>query len=588
MRRRRAGQWLTAFVLAGSILRGSLGLRESRAEDPPPPPPPPTGADAAIPAPDSVLPLPGLGEHTAHVEHLPMAPQPLPGPASNGLVPGGMDAAMPKGMPINLATAMQLSGATPLDIAAAIAQVERALAQQLQAKVLWVPNANGGVDYFRHDGVAQNLFKGTNFQLGRQTFMVGGGPSLWVGLTDAIYQPLAARQVVNARKADLQAARNNALYDVAQSFFNVQAARGRLAGTGASVTRAEMLVDFATALAPSLIAPLEINRAKAELQSLRQTQQAAIRDWRVASAKLAEILLLDPATLFEPIEPPFLQVTFISPDNSAADLMPVALNNRPEIASQRDQLIAAEQILRQEKHRPFLPQLVVISPATTTGLLPFGNFSAGAENKLNSNGQRGDIEVAAVWQLQNAGLGNIGRIRQSRAERDLQSIAVTRTLFQVRSELTQAVARLQTARVRVVENQEQVIQAIESADKNFIGLRETARPQGQLLRLIVRPQEVVAAIIELNTAYEQYSDAVSEYNTAQFEVYRALGQPAQWVTCQNGGGPVQYRAAATRPAAGSAVAARPAATPSRGGPMPGRSRYDNALQPASRPSPARR
>ena len=91
-------------------------------------------------------------------------------------------------------------------------------------------------------------------------------------------------------------------------------------------------------------------------------------------------------------------------------------------------------------------------------------------------------------------------------------------------------ARLQTARVRVVETAEGVRQAIESADKNFIGLRETARPAGELLRLIIRPQEVVAAIIALETAYEQYAPAVNEYNTAQFDLYRALGQPAQWVT----------------------------------------------------------
>ena len=74
-------------------------------------------------------------------------------------------------------------------------------------------------------------------------------------------------------------------------------------------------MNFATGLAPSLIAPLEINRAQTELQSLRQTQQVAIRDWRVASARLAEVLLLDPATLLEPIEPPFLQVTLIPADS---------------------------------------------------------------------------------------------------------------------------------------------------------------------------------------------------------------------------------------------------------------------------------
>jgi hypothetical protein len=81
-----------------------------------------------------------------------------------------------------------------------------------------------------------------------------------------------------------------------------------------------------------------------------------------------------------------------------------------------------------------------------------------------------------------------------------------------------------------VETDEGVRQAIESADKNFIGLRETTRPVGPLLSLVVRPQEVVAAIIALETAYEQYATAVADYNTAQFDVYRALGQPAQWIT----------------------------------------------------------
>jgi hypothetical protein len=36
----------------------------------------------------------------------------------------------------------------------------------------------------------------------------------------------------------------------------------------------------------------------------------------------------------------------------------------------------------------------------------------------------------------------------------------------------------------------------------------------------------------MNQAYQQYAAAVSEYNAAQFEVYHALGQPAQFVTSQ--------------------------------------------------------
>ncbi len=468
---------------------------------------------------------------------------------------GGGDAVLPEGCPINLATALHLSGVRPLDIATAAAQVEQALALQLQARVLWIPNLNGGIDYFRHDGVQQNLFTGENFRLGRQTFFVGGGPGMSVGLTDAIFAPLAARRVVASRRADLQSARNDVLLGVAQSYFNVQAARGRLLGVGAAIVRAELLVNFTKGLAPSLIAPLEINRAQAELQSLRQSQQIAIRDWRVASAQLAEVLLLDPATLLEPIEPAFLQVTFIPSESSAEELMPVALNTRPEIASRKELVAAAVLLLQREKKRPLLPNLLILSPSTTTGLLPAGNLSSGPNGVLNSNGSRLDIEVAAVWELQNAGVGNLGLIRQRRAEKEIAAIDLTRTVYRVRSEVTQAVARLQTARLRVVETDAGVRQAIESADKNFIGLRQTTRPAGALLRLIVRPQEVVAAIIALNTAYEQYAFAVSEYNVAQFDVYHALGQPAQWVTSRDGHAPAPQPP--TPPTSPSRAAAEP-------------------------------
>jgi outer membrane protein TolC len=327
-----------------------------------------------------------------------------------------------------------------------------------------------------------------------------------------------------------------------------------LVGVDATIVRAQRLVDLARGLAPGLIAPLEINRAKTELQSLRQAREIAIQDWRVASASLAQVLLLDPEVLLEPIEPPFVEITLIPADQTIGELVPIALNNRPEIGSQRELLAAAEQRLRQEKKRPFLPTLVITTPTTTTGLLAAGNLSGGANGLLGSNGHSASFEVAAVWQLQNAGLGNIGRIRQRRAEQDLASIDVTRILFQVRADVAQALARLQTARARVPQTAEGLRQATESADKNFVGLRETTRPAGELLRLVVRPQEVVAALIALNVAFEQYSAAVNQYNSAQFELYRALGQPAQWVTSRGLAEPVHSMPAA------AAGAGQPATT----------------------------
>lgn len=509
-----AGLWAALIVHAGTVPTNSAIAAPN---EPPPASHRRVRAESPGPSPRPEEPIP------------PPAPEPMSGAAGAGRSAGGSDAQLPRGLPINLATALRLSGVRPLDIAVATVQVQQALALQTQAKVLWIPNLNAGIDYFRHDGNQQNLFSGVNFQNGRNNLFVGGGPSLSVGVADAVFAPLAARRIVGSREADLQTARNDTLYAVTQVYFEFQAARGRLLGTGASLSRAELLVSFTKGLAQGLIPPLEINRAVTELQSLRQIKQVALRDCRVASARLAEILLLDPTTMLEPIEPPFLQVTLISDERSAEELVPIALNNRPEIASQRRTAAAAQQLVRQEQSRPFVPNLYILSPSTTTGLLPAGMNNAGPNGLLSTSGSRLDIELAAVWQLQNAGFGNIGRIRQRRAEQDVATLELRRIVFRVRSEVAQAVARLETARIRVVETEEEVRQAIESADKNFVGLRQTTRPGGELLQLLVRPQEVVAAIIALNTAYEQYANAIGEFNASQFELYRALGRPAQWI-----------------------------------------------------------
>ena len=62
--------------------------------------------------------------------------------------------------PINLATALRLSDARPLIVAAAQASVWVAEAQLTRAKVLWVPTLEFGGDYIRHDGGGPDFNKG--------------------------------------------------------------------------------------------------------------------------------------------------------------------------------------------------------------------------------------------------------------------------------------------------------------------------------------------------------------------------------------------------------------------------------------------
>ena len=50
--------------------------------------------------------------------------------------------------------------------------------------------------------------------------------------------------------------------------------------------------------------------------------------------------------------------------------------------------------------------------------------------------------------------------------------------------------------------------------------------EGGPFDLVVRPLEVVAAVQMLQQAYTDFYLSINDYNRAQFQLYRALGNPA--------------------------------------------------------------
>jgi hypothetical protein len=71
-----------------------------------------------------------------------------------------------------------------------------------------------------------------------------------------------------------------------------------------------------------------------------------------------------------------------------------------------------------------------------------------------------------------------------------------------------------------------------------------------LIILMIRPQEVIAAIQTLSQTYGDYYGAIADHNRAQFRLYRALGQPAHFVSGHQSScllGPVTSENAPSRP-----------------------------------------
>ena len=280
----------------------------------------------------------------------PQQPIPMLGEVLN---PAGLEPAKPaetdRTLPINLATALRLADARPLVIEAARAAVETEYGIYQQAKVLWLPTVDIGVDYQRHDGDQQSALTGQLIQGTRQQFLAGAGASAVFALTDAIYTPLAASQLLQARNIDIQTAKNDALLSVATAYFDVQQARGILAGTQDAVVKGHELARRVGALGKGLAAPIELQRVNALLASLEQQAASARQDWRFTGATLTRVLRLDPTAVVVALEPPDLRVTMISPKEPVDALIPVGLTSRPELESQQAVVQATLTRLRQER-----------------------------------------------------------------------------------------------------------------------------------------------------------------------------------------------------------------------------------------------
>ena len=88
----------------------------------------------------------------------------------------------------------------------------------------------------------------------------------------------------------------------------------------------------------------------------------------------------------------------------------------------------------------------------------------------------------------------------------------------VAAEVAQAHAQVEAAAVRVVRAEAGLKAAIVSYEGNLKGLSETVRA-GELLQLVNRPQEVVAALQQLQQAYINYYTTANDYNRAQFRLF---------------------------------------------------------------------
>jgi outer membrane protein TolC len=137
------------------------------------------------------------------------------------------------------------------------------------------------------------------------------------------------------------------------------------------------------------------------------------------------------------------------------------------------------------------------------------------------------MDIQVLWELQNLGFGNRARVHERKAEQEAAVLELFRIQDRVAAEVVQAYAQVESAAARIGDAETGLKDAIDSATQNIEGMSQTKRPGGNLILLVIRPQEAVASVQALAQAYVDYYGAVADYNRAQFRLYRALGKPVQ-------------------------------------------------------------
>ncbi|MBW3596353.1 MAG: TolC family protein [Planctomycetes bacterium] len=465
---------------------------------------------SAPPQPHSELPAPAVAPDNRAAEALPngaLAAEPLPAEV----------------YPVDLPAALQLAGASNLQIQIAVERAREAQAQLLAAQALWLPSLNGGVSYNKHDGQIQGT-EGEVIDVSRSSLFVGGGakflnsplpgagggPRLFVDLSlaDALFEPLAARQLVRAAEADEATAFNDTLLEVVLAYLELTEAQTRVAILQDTIGNFEELVDLAENFAMQGIGlQADVERTAAELAAARRQFVEAQADVQVASAELARLLRLDPAVTLLAADVQPLPLDMIHVEIPLPALIAQGLRARPEAAREAAQVAATEVLLRQEQWRPWLPNIY-------TGVSG-GGFGGGPGSDIDNFDGRVDFDVVAAWELRSFGVGNVALQRGQASINRQARMQYQQTRDRIAAEVAQAWHLTQLRRQQIQEAQAQVEAATEALPLNFLGIR------GGELRVI----EAQQAINSLNSARTEYLQSIIDFNEAQFRLLRAVGQP---------------------------------------------------------------
>ncbi|WP_020471768.1 TolC family protein [Zavarzinella formosa] len=441
-------------------------------------------------------------------------------------------------LPIDLATALQLAGSENPELMLARERLTEAGAIQQLAAAQILPNINLGTNYDLHRGALQQS-NGNILKVNRDAMYVGLGASAIGGGTvnipginynlnvgTAWYGYLQTQQVVARVAAATKTAENNVLLRVCLAYTELLRAEARRAVATQNRSEADELTKLTAAYAKTGQGrKADADRAAVELRKRDAELTQAEADILTASARLAQLLNLGPTTRLKPIDGWVVPAPIVPDPVPLAELIAIALMQRPELAERRAEIQEALYALSSAKILPFSPNVILGFSSGTFGggsnlvSSPTGVVAANGSSQTgprfgNFDG-RTDFDAVMYWTLQNLGVGNLALIRAADSRAKQANWRERETFNRVRTDVAESHARVNARFLQI----DIAAKAFEASQEAYT--QDLARIKGRE----GLPIEVIDSLRLLSRSRYEYLDAVIDYNRYQFQLYVALGQP---------------------------------------------------------------
>ena len=443
--------------------------------------------------------------------------------SSTSLLPVSPSILDPTVQPLDLNVALHLAGVQNPELLIAQQRVAEATALKQQAAAMILPSINLGVTFDTHTGNLQQS-SGNILSVNRSSVYVGGGafgigggsvniPGLILtgNVATGVYAYLVSRQVEAQRQFATVAIRNQAFLQTTLAYCGLLRAEGSRAIAMQVRDDARLVAKLTAAYAETGQGrKSDADRAATELAKREADFQATEGLVLTASARLCEVLNLDPSIRLHPTDAWVVPRPIVPDPMPVYELIAIALMQRPELAERRAAIKEAMLALEGSKVLPFSPTVLLGLSAGGFGggsnlVRPiFGNFSG-----------RSDIDVYAYWTLQNLGVGNAALIRVARSRLGVAQFQEIAVLDRVRVEVAEAYARTHARYAQIGTTERAVRTGTDGFNEDVARLENT----------VGLPIELLDSMRLLARARQEYLDAIVDYNEAQFALYVALGQP---------------------------------------------------------------